>query len=168
MKKRSSKITPDWLDQDPDEELTAKNPPQDPYGDMRNTPKAPDGSATARSTDPVKKTPKRQPLAEFCGRWGMRLQGDLVSLDLHGLRQLEAIESVERAINAILDDGRIKRLRIITGKGNHSDGVGVLAQTIQPHVLSIYAKNIAQVSASPSEFVVGGFVGKGHFDIKLR
>ncbi|MCX6126742.1 MAG: Smr/MutS family protein [Proteobacteria bacterium] len=168
MKRRSSKIVPEWLDRDPDEDMDAKNSVQDPYGDMRNTPKASDGAAAVRSTDPATKTPRRQPLAEFCGRWGMRLHGDLVSLDLHGLRQTEAVESVERAINAALDDGRIKKLRIITGKGNHSDGVGVLAQTIQPHVLSNYAKFIAQVSASPGEFVLGGVVGKGYFDIRFK
>jgi DNA-nicking Smr family endonuclease len=107
-------------------------------------------------------------IAQFCGRLSMRLVGDMPVLDLHGLRQHEAIQKVENVIQAILDDGRLKKIRIITGRGNHSEGVGVLAKEVHPHVLRVFAKHILDMSVSPSELVVRGFPGRGHFDVKFR
>lgn len=160
---------PEWLDEDPDEVAASQKNLNDPYGSMTDAakfhrakdPKAPD-------TAP-KKAAVRGSLAQFCGQWGMRFEGDTAILDLHGLRLSSALEAVDRAVNAILDDGRVKKLRIITGRGNHSEErVGILAKEVHPHVEQTYAKFIADINVSPADLVVRGFPARGHFDVRFK
>lgn len=160
---------PEWLDEDPDE--ARKKDVDDPYGSMTDYakfhsrgPMKFDDEARASKQSDVK-----QSLAQFCGRWGMRFDAGMAVLDLHGMRLSSAFDAVDRAINAIIDDKRIKRLRIITGRGSHSeDGVGVLARDIHPHVEMAYVKFIADIDVSPAELIVRGFPAKGHFDVRFK
>lgn len=168
MKKKPKKITPDWLDEDPDEEARRAKDSSDLYGDMTDISRFHDSKVIDHPIQQPEKPQTKQSIAAFCGRWGMRLQGELAVLDLHGMRHAAAIDAVDRAIQAILDDGRVKKIRIITGKGNHSEGIGVLAKEIHPHVKNTYFKSIDSIDVSPGEFVVAGHPAKGHFDIRFR
>lgn len=163
---------PEWLDEDPDEVAASQKKANDPYGSMTDAAKF--HRAKELAEEPAhdlapKKAAVRGSVAQFCGQWGMRYEGGAALLDLHGMRLSEALAAVDRAINAILDDGRVKRVRIITGRGNHSEeGVGILAKEVHPHVEQTYSKFIAEINVSPSDLIVRGFPARGHFDVRLK
>lgn len=174
---RNKDFMPEWLDEDPEEAEARKKRSFDPYGSMieglkfRERQEAQDPSETfvEQQSRFEKKQSTQRTLAQFCGQWGMRFEQNTAHLDLHGMRLSEALGVVDRTIQAILDDGRIKKLRIITGRGTHSqEGVGVLAREVHPHVANTYAKVISQIDVSPSELRLGGFPAKGHFDVRFR
>lgn len=173
MGKKIKGKEPEWLDEDPDEvSRTGDLAPDDPYGSMTDyakfhsrTPAKIEDDAARINKSPLAKGS----LAQFCGQWGMRFEGGLAILDLHGMRLSAAIDAVDRSIQAILDDKRIRRLRIITGRGSRSeDGVGILARDIHPHVKNVYVKYIEDIDVSPAELIVRGFPAKGHFNVRFR
>lgn len=173
MGKKIKGKEPEWLDEDPDETSGESDlGPEDPYGSMTDyakfhsrTPEKIEDDAARSSRSPQAKGS----LAQFCGQWGMRFEGGLAILDLHGMRLSAALDAVDRSIQAILDDRRIKRLRIITGRGSHSeDGVGILARDVHPHVENVFRKFIEDIDVSPAELIVRGFPARGHFDVRFK
>lgn len=162
--KKSVKISPQWLDEDPDDKTSLSKHGSDIYGEMNDVHKF---SAQKEEVPPPSKPSQKESLAQFCGRLGMRYIGDTAQLDLHGMRLSTALTVVQTCINTVLDDGRIKKLRIITGKGNHTQGAGVLAKEIHPFVRTTFAKSLADIDASPAELLISGHPAKGFFDLKL-
>ena len=173
MVKKIKGKEPEWLDEDPDEKSQkAASEQDDPYGSMTDYARFHSRSPAKIEDDAARTTKSPQPkgsLAQFCGQWGMRFEGGFAILDLHGMRLSPALDAVDRAIQAILDDKRIKRLRIITGRGSHSeDGVGVLARDVHPHVENVFTKFIEDIDVSPADLIVRGFPAKGHFDVRFK
>lgn len=172
MSRKNRGKEPEWLDEDPDEQDALARKTGDPYGAMTDYARF-HGRAAAKEEPSAPASTKlsgtKPSLAQFCGKWGMRFEGDMAILDLHGMRLSAALDTVDRAINAIIDDKRLKRLRIITGRGSHSeDGVGVLARDVHPHVEMVFAKFIADIDVSPAELILRNFPAKGHFDVRFK
>jgi DNA-nicking Smr family endonuclease len=164
--KKPNKNSPIWLDEDPDDgpSSTAN---ADLYGDIKTSAKFGKEENTAPPKSEQAKSNSRDLLRLFCESIGLELRSDKAVLDLHGLRLAEAIQRTEKCVLAIVADGRIKTLQVITGKGNHSQGLAVLAREVHPHVKDRFAQSIKDISVNPRELLDQGLPYKGFFEIEF-
>jgi DNA-nicking Smr family endonuclease len=94
---------------------------------------------------------------------------DLITIDLHGYLLDEAQSLVEAELDALLLDGGLIEVKIITGKGRHSQsGGGILAREIHRFVEQRYRAEIQKIEASPDEVRLQGLPIRGHFHVTLR
>jgi DNA-nicking Smr family endonuclease len=90
-------------------------------------------------------------------------------IDLHGLTLLEAQQFVRNKISQELKASDVARtFKIITGKGLHSSGQGVLAQEIHGYVSRHFSGRITSMESSPNEVAVFGMPVRGHFMVTIR
>ena len=168
MSKRPKKFQPEWHDSDEEEK---RNSTPDPYGPMTDAHKfhgtAASSESTTRGSSPVSQA-NRYTMQDFARSLGMRIEGKSVVIDLHQLKLAEALQRVEHILHAVIADGRIKQIRVITGRGNHSHGGGVLAREVQPYVAGRFARYLTQITDSPHEATIGGHPARGYFDLTLR
>ena len=161
MSKHPKKIKFEWQDDDTDAQ---KKIVDDPYGSMTDSHKFHGAQKSSKSSAPSKSSG----IAQFARAAGLRLEGKQAILDLHQLVLSDAMDRVERTLQDLIADGRIKNIRVITGRGNHSEGGGVLAREIQPYVASRFAKHITRITDSPHKTTLGGHPARGHFDVTLK
>jgi len=92
-----------------------------------------------------------------------------VVIDLHGHTVDEAKAEVDREIGRLsLVRGQRVHVRIITGKGRHSQGEGVLPRAIHDYVSQRFARIIDKIDESPADLVLGELPMRGHFDVWLK
>ena len=92
-------------------------------------------------------------------------------IDLHGMTVSEAQDYVIHTITALLDQskGQPIDIRIITGKGHHSQGrQPQLISSIHHVVEARFRQRIIHIEASPHELRLGGTYLKGHFDLRIK
>ena len=92
-------------------------------------------------------------------------------IDLHGMTVSEAQDYVIHTITALLDQakGQPIDIRIITGKGHHSQGrQPQLISSIHHVVEARFRQRIIHIEASPHELRLGGAYLKGHFDLRIK
>ena len=92
-------------------------------------------------------------------------------IDLHGMTVSEAQDYVIHTITALLDQskGQPIDIRIITGKGHHSQGRRPqLISSIHHVVEARFRQRIIHIEASPHELQLGGAYLKGHFDLRIK
>jgi DNA-nicking Smr family endonuclease len=94
-----------------------------------------------------------------------------MDIDLHGMTVKEAQHHVIHAISTMLDQahGRVLEIRVITGKGNHSQGrQPQLISSIHHIVEARFNDRIISMEVSPHEIQLGGAFVKGHFDLRIK
>ncbi len=90
-------------------------------------------------------------------------------IDLHGLHLEEAMAIVREKIDVWLLDGQPFKVKIITGKGKHSEGGrGILSQEIHRYVLQRYPRDIQDIEESPHQVRLWGMPLRGHFNVSFR
>lgn len=89
-------------------------------------------------------------------------------LDLHGLRLDEARHRVREVLNGLSEMAGMHRLKIITGKGHHSErGDSVLAKEIHSFVLQTWRRMITEIEDSPDQVRLAGVPLRGHFHVTI-
>ena len=94
-----------------------------------------------------------------------------MDIDLHGMTVREAQHHVVNTIQMMLDQskGQVLEIRIITGKGNNSQGGRPqLISSIHHVVESRFSERIISMEVSPHELKLGGTYVKGHFDLRIK
>lgn len=115
------------------------------------------------SKNEERRNPSKKPRRSGAG-------GPDLTIDLHGLKLEEAKRYVEDQIaQALSERSQPFRVRVITGKGRHSQGRGgVLAQQIHPFVQKKFARLLTSIDAAPDQSHISGVLLRGHFDMVLR
>ncbi|HYX38921.1 MAG TPA: Smr/MutS family protein [Oligoflexus sp.] len=89
-------------------------------------------------------------------------------LDLHGLRLDEAQHTVREFLNGLCEMTGMHRVKIITGKGHHSQqGNSVLAKEIHSFVLQTFRRVIMEIEDSPDQVRLAGVPLRGHFHVTI-
>lgn len=92
-----------------------------------------------------------------------------VVLDLHGKTVKEAQAYLQREIDQLLAMHGVLELKIITGRGRHSEGGKlVLAQHVHRWVQEHYRSSVVSLQECPSESMINGIAVRGYFKLKLR
>lgn len=115
-----------------------------------------EGFVSTRSGNKAKARPKKADI-----------QGNVVSIDLHGLTEEQAENKIREQVAGVLRGQRTK-LRIITGRGRHSGPGGpVLAVSIHQYVLARFGAIILDIEASPADTTMDGLTFRGHFHVTI-
>lgn len=95
-----------------------------------------------------------------------------LTIDLHGLTISEAENVVEDELDQLIKiPGRKWRIRIVTGKGIHSNragGNGTLSRAVHDFVQNRYFSQIVSIQDSPADVLLGDLPIRGHFDVVLK
>lgn len=93
-----------------------------------------------------------------------------VVIDLHRLTLAAAKSVVERQLASALANagGQHVTATIITGKGRHSTGEGVLARDVHAFVIARFRALIISIEDAPADLVVFELPIKGHFRVVLK
>jgi hypothetical protein len=154
-------------------------------GDERRPPKLDDPEARAKAEAeedqifqaamanmgkvPVKdRTPEPQRLG--AGPAKAARGGDVLKVDLHRLTLDEAQERIDAVLEGVIADlkpGDRVKVQIITGKGRHSEGGGVLAREAPRYVKRRFKDFIVAIEDAPADLVVGELPIRGHFHVTL-
>lgn len=90
-------------------------------------------------------------------------------LDLHGLRLDEAQARVREVLERLREMTGVHRLKIITGKGHHSErGDSILAKEIHGFVLQTWRHVILEIEDSPDRVRIAGVPLRGHFHVTIQ
>ena len=106
-----------------------------------------------KSEEPHKTTPQRK------NKYNL-------TIDLHGLRVKEAKEEIVTKLANF--SNIIVELKVITGKGIHSEGGAVLAEEIYLFVKKHFKDSIKKIDAAPNHATLRGAAIRGHFDVTLN
>ena len=92
----------------------------------------------------------------------------IAEIDLHGMTAVEAEAHVDSRISLVLlkASGPV-RVKIITGKGRHSEGGGVLVRAIYDFVKVRFCRQITRIDAPPAETLFDGLPLRGYFEVQL-
>ena len=94
---------------------------------------------------------------------------DYYELDLHGLTLSESQQRIDALFNHILRTRQRTKVKIITGKGRHSQAnTNLLARDVHVYVRQKYAERIISIEQSPYSVRVGDLPIRGHFEVILR
>jgi hypothetical protein len=99
----------------------------------------------------------------------LRERRDVV-IDLHRMTLAAAKALVERQLSAALAaaGGAPVTATIITGKGRHSPGEGVLAREVHAFVVARWRAQIVAIEDAPADLVAFELPIKGHFRVVLK
>lgn len=122
--------------------------------------------------DPEHVRAKSQDLADVPGEKTRSIQKPIAPLtvDLHNFTLRQAMDVLTQKI----DDGLLQAtsptivVRVITGKGRHSQGDAVLPREMHEYVQSHYRSRLVRIDESPAKLVLNGLPLRGHFDVELR
>jgi DNA-nicking Smr family endonuclease len=90
-------------------------------------------------------------------------------LDLHGMQLMEAEDFVRHRLNELLAIEGSFSVKIVTGKGRHSENKeGVLVKEIHGFVLRYFREHIASIEESPDKLRLRGEPIRGHFHVTFH
>ncbi len=91
-----------------------------------------------------------------------------VVVDLHGLMLPEAKEFLIRTIDRSLSTAKHPVVfKVITGRGLHSKGGGVLVKEMHKFVCELYAGRLIDIEEDPGNLLIRGLPIRGHFHVKI-
>jgi DNA-nicking Smr family endonuclease len=93
-----------------------------------------------------------------------------IEIDLHGLNLTEAKAECDSRLSGVVNSTRAGiKVRIITGKGRHSQGgEGTLIKHIYSHVLKCWSSQIKKIDEDPDLLRIDGLPIRGHFDVTFK
>ena len=89
-------------------------------------------------------------------------------IDLHGKTLKEAQVYLESQVSGLLATHGKVDLKIITGRGRHSQSGPVLAENIHSWIRRRYRDSIVSLQECPSNSMINGIAVRGYFHVKLR
>jgi DNA-nicking Smr family endonuclease len=162
------RIIPEWHDEDEDFEPKKSGRHETPYGSISPEAKFSHGELSDNKTSNKRSGKVSQGLSEWASSLGFRIKEGRAQIDLHGMTLEQSKSHIDRVFAAVLSDGRIKKLCIITGRGQRSQGRSILAEEIHPYVIARFGHLITSIDASPGELTLGGLPWKGAFNLNLK
>ena len=92
-----------------------------------------------------------------------------VKIDLHGKTLAEAKLFIRAEVARHIDAyGSPMEFLIITGKGRHSEGPGVLVNEVHGFVAENFREFIVKIDDNPGNNLLGGIPIVGHFRVTLK
>ena len=90
-------------------------------------------------------------------------------VDLHGKTLEEAKFHIDLFVSSLQNGHQgVCELKIITGKGRHSEGPGVLVRHIHEYIRLKYGSRILEIGENPGDLIVNGLPIRGYFRVKIK
>lgn len=93
----------------------------------------------------------------------------IYDIDLHGKTLDEAKVHIDLFVLGLQKRFQgVCELKIITGKGRHSEGPGVLVRHIHEYIRLKYGGRILSIGENPADMIVNGLPIRGYFYVKIK
>lgn len=88
-------------------------------------------------------------------------------LDLHGMTTSEAQYYLQNKIDALLHNHKQITIKVITGRGRHSENGPVLADVCHRFIQEHYRYHIRSIESSPASSMINRIAVRGYFTVIL-
>lgn len=95
-----------------------------------------------------------------------RASGPAVTIDLHGLRLDEAMQYIRDELAPLWQSST--EVTVVTGKGRHSEGGGVLVKEIYGRMQNEFAGRLQFLDSDPGQDLLNGLPIRGYFRVRVK